>query len=115
MLDLFKGYKGDALQILKDFKSRVWSDAIVETNNGTFKGIIIADDIIHVHTNIYGAVVGLSSSPSDGNCIGNGNGSILYSKDAVDQAVSTVNSCSTSKNYGFGKTRMNVIGWYDQL
>lgn len=83
-------------------------------NSGTFKGIIIADDIIHVHTSIYGAIISLSSSPSDGNCIGNGNGSILYSKAAVDQAVSTVNSFSTSKNYGFGKMRMNVIGWYDQ-
>jgi len=52
MLDLFKGYKGEALQILKDFKSRVWSDAIVETNNGTFKGIILprseSDDDQHV-------------------------------------------------------------------
>src|SRR3989339_300779 len=52
MLDLFKGYKGEALQILKDFKSRVWSDAVVETNNGTFKGIILPrsenDDDQHV-------------------------------------------------------------------
>lgn len=90
-------------------------NAIIKNlNSGTFKGIVIADDIIHVHTNIYGAVVGLSPSPSDGNCLGSGNGSILYSKDAVNQAVATVNSCSTSKNYGFGKTRLNVIGWYDQ-
>jgi hypothetical protein len=90
-------------------------NAIIKNlNSGTFKGIIIADDIIHVHTSIYGAVIGLSSHPSDGNCLGNGNGSILYSKDAVNQAVASVNSCSTSKNYGFGKTRLNVIGWYDQ-
>lgn len=90
-------------------------NAIIKNlNSGTFKGIIIADDIIHVHTNIYGAVIGLSPSPSEGNCLGNGNGSILYSKDAVNQAITTVNSCSTSRNYGFGKTRMNVIGWYDQ-
>lgn len=84
-------------------------------NSGTFKGIIIADDIIHVHTTIIGAVIGLSASPSEGNCLGNGNGSIKYSRDAVTQAVTTVSSASTSTNYGFGKTRMNVIGWYDQL
>lgn len=83
-------------------------------NSGTFKGIIIADDIIHVHTGIIGAVIGLSASPSEGNFLGNGNGSIKYSLQAVTQAVIAVSS-STSTNYGFGKTRMNVIGWYDQL
>ncbi|MDP3149194.1 MAG: hypothetical protein Q8N83_08720 [Ignavibacteria bacterium] len=84
-------------------------------NSGKFKGIIIADDIIHVHTDIIGAVIGLSASPSEGNFLGNGSGSIKYSLEAITQAVTAVSSSSTSTNYGFGKTRMNVIGWYDQL
>lgn len=84
-------------------------------NSGTFKGIIIGDDIVHVHTTVIGAVIGIGSSSSEGSLLGNGNGSILYSKTAVDQAVTQASSSSTSKNYGFGKTRMNVIGWYEQF
>ncbi len=82
-------------------------------NSGTFKGLIIVDDLVHVHTTIIGAVIGISSSLSDGSLLGNGNGSILYSKDAVDQAFTQAGSNSTSNNYGFGKTRLNVLGWYD--
>jgi len=89
-------------------------NAIIKNlNSGTFKGIIIADDIIHIHATIIGAVIGIGSSPSEGNCLGNGNGSILYSKAAVNQAVSTVSSGLAPKNYGFGKTRLSVIGWYE--
>ena len=82
-------------------------------NSGTFKGIIIADDIIHVHATIVGAVVGLSASPSEGNVLGNGNGSVLYSKEAINQAVGIVSSGSTEENYGFGKSRLSIIGWYE--
>ena len=88
-------------------------NAIIKNlNSGTFKGIIIADDIIHVHATIIGAIVGLSASPSEGNCIGNGNGSVLYSTEAINQSVGLV-SGSTEGNYGFGKTRLNIIGWYE--
>jgi len=91
-----------------------YGNAIMKNlNSGTFKGIIIADDLIHVHTTIIGAVVGLGSSSSEGSLLGNGNGSIKYSKEAVDQAVTAVNSGSSNRNYGFGKTRLSVIGWYN--
>jgi len=80
-------------------------------NSGTFKGIIVADDIIHIHTTIIGAVVGIGSSSSEGNYVGNGNGSILYSEDAITQALTTTSR--EEPNYGFGKTRLNVIGWYN--
>ncbi|MCK9426965.1 MAG: hypothetical protein M0Q21_13095 [Ignavibacteriaceae bacterium] len=82
-------------------------------NSGTFKGIIIADDIIHVHTSIIGAVIGLSASPSEGNSLGNGNGSIKYSKEAINQALDVVSSGSAEENYGFGKSRLSIIGWYE--
>lgn len=41
MSDMFKGYKGEALEILKKFKVRVWSEATIETTRGEFKGIIL--------------------------------------------------------------------------
>ncbi len=52
MIDLFKGYKGQALSVLKNFKVRVWSDSEVQTTRGNFKGIILPrsenDDDLHV-------------------------------------------------------------------
>jgi len=52
MIDLFKGYKGQALSVLKNFKVRVWSDAQVTTTRGNFNGIILPrsenDDDLHI-------------------------------------------------------------------
>jgi hypothetical protein len=61
--------------------------AIKNLNNGTFKGLIIADDIEKIHASIIGAVVSMTTSPS-GNCIGNGSGDVLYSNAAIQQATS---------------------------
>lgn len=56
-------------------------------SSGTFKGLIIADDIEHIHMTIIGAVITMTTTPS-GNCIGNGSGQILYSSAALTQASS---------------------------
>ncbi len=52
MSDMFKGYKGKALEILKKFKIRVWSEAFINTTRGEFKGIILPrsenDDDEHI-------------------------------------------------------------------
>jgi glutamyl-tRNA(Gln) amidotransferase subunit D len=39
--DDFKGYKNEALSVLKNFGVRVWSDVVVTTDKGEFKGIIL--------------------------------------------------------------------------
>jgi glutamyl-tRNA(Gln) amidotransferase subunit D len=39
--DIFQGYKGDALLILKKYKVRVWGQAIIDTTRGEFKGTIL--------------------------------------------------------------------------
>jgi hypothetical protein len=64
--------------------------AIKNLNGGTFKGIIIADDMVHIHTDLYGEVIVLTPISSEGNCIGNGNGSVLYSNVAVTNAMNLV-------------------------
>ena len=50
--DIFQGYKGDALQTLKNFNIRVWSSAKVKTNRGNFEGTILPrsenDDDKHI-------------------------------------------------------------------
>ena len=52
MLDIFKGYKGRALEVLKSFQARVWGDTTVETTRGKFQGIILPrsenDDDRHI-------------------------------------------------------------------
>ena len=41
MSDIFKGYKGRALEVLKSFNIRVWSDTVIKTSRGEFKGIVL--------------------------------------------------------------------------
>lgn len=52
MSDSLKGYKGRALEILKSFNMRVWSEAIIKTTRGEFKGVLLPrsenDDDIHI-------------------------------------------------------------------
>jgi len=52
MKDYYKGYKGEALEVLKKIGIRVWSDAIIQTTRGEFKGIILPraenDDDQHI-------------------------------------------------------------------
>ena len=39
--DLYKGYRGRALEVLKGFRAQVWSDARITTSKGEFTGIIL--------------------------------------------------------------------------
>lgn len=50
--DIFQGYKGAALGLLKKFNVRVWGQAVVDTTRGTFTGTILPrsenDDDQHI-------------------------------------------------------------------
>ncbi|MCF8296248.1 MAG: Glu-tRNA(Gln) amidotransferase subunit GatD [Saprospiraceae bacterium] len=50
--DIFQGYKGKALEILKKYNVRVWGQAEVETTRGPFKGTVLPrsenDDDLHI-------------------------------------------------------------------
>ncbi len=50
--NLYKGYKGRALDVLKSFNAQVWSDVRITTTGGEFTGIILprseAADSLHV-------------------------------------------------------------------
>ena len=52
MTDHFKGYRGEALIMLKKFNVRVWSEAQIETTRGNFRGKILprseSDDDCHL-------------------------------------------------------------------
>lgn len=50
--DIFQGYKGDALEILKKYQVRVWGTTKVETTRGRFEGTVLPraenDDDKHI-------------------------------------------------------------------
>ncbi|PID93938.1 MAG: Glu-tRNA(Gln) amidotransferase GatDE subunit D [Bacteroidetes bacterium] len=50
--DIFQGYKGEALNVLKKYNTRVWGQAEIETTRGTFKGTVLPraenDDDKHI-------------------------------------------------------------------
>lgn len=50
--DIFQGYKGASLEMLKKYHVRVWGQAKVETTRGTFEGTILPraenDDDLHI-------------------------------------------------------------------
>jgi hypothetical protein len=81
--------------------------ALYKNTSGNFTGILIVDDLVHVHSNVTGVVVVLTPNPSAGNVLGNGNGSILFSRTAIANAVSALNNAS-----GNGSAS-NVIGWWE--
>ena len=39
--DIFQGYKGQALKILKKFHVRVWGKSEIDTTRGLFEGTIL--------------------------------------------------------------------------
>lgn len=57
---------------------------------GCFRGLVIADDIVHIHSTVTGAVVSLTKAPSQGNVIGNGTGKVLFSRAALAGAGALV-------------------------
>ncbi|MBU2651986.1 MAG: Glu-tRNA(Gln) amidotransferase subunit GatD [Bacteroidetes bacterium] len=50
--DFFQGYKGDALEVLKKYQTRVWGQAEIDTTRGHFNGTILPrsenDDDKHI-------------------------------------------------------------------
>ena len=56
-------------------------------NCSLFRGLVITDDLLHVHADIIGAVFVLTEHPMAGNCIGNGTGDIMFSRIALEDAL----------------------------
>ena len=82
-------------------------NATLENTVNNFVGLIIADDVVRLQSDIIGAIVSLTETPSAGNTIGNSNGFILYSKEALDNVLMSLEQ----RNYGFAKNRLLVKHW----
>jgi len=99
-VELPSGGKWDAVQFGKSsgilvVHNNAGNAFIKNINNDSFTGIVVADDIARIHCSIIGQVWSLTASPSEGNCIGNGNGSVLYSSAAIDAALGQVQAGGT--------------------
>ena len=86
--------------------------ALKNSNIGPFKGIVIADDIDKIHTDLLGAVISLSPHPPSGNTIGNGTGRVMYSSQAIINATQNVDS-ELLQHFGFGKKRVVINSWFE--
>ncbi|GAB1442689.1 hypothetical protein MASR2M39_15250 [Ignavibacteriales bacterium] len=83
---------------------------IANINSGIFSGIMMADDIVRIHTTVIGALIGISPNPSSGNCIGNGTGSILFSREAIMNAVNLVNLTNSINALSVNQ---QILYWYE--
>ena len=80
--------------------------------NYEYKGLVIVDDLVHVHSKITGSVFVLTKSPSSGNVLGNGKGKVLYSNESLANAIADI-EMKVKTRYGFGKKRLAVKYWYE--
>jgi hypothetical protein len=77
------------------------------SGSGTFVGIIIADDIVHLHSEVIGAIIELTAYPSEGSCIGNSNGSLYFSRQAIADAINSFAGSTGNGSLG------GVVGWWE--
>jgi hypothetical protein len=77
-------------------------NASLKNMDGVFKGLVIGDNIEHLHGTVLGAIITLTPAPS-GNVLGNGNASIMYSDAAIKGATGFLTGASNPK----------VIGWWE--
>ncbi len=84
-------------------------NALMQNIQNDFTGLIIADDIMHLHCNLIGAIVSLTKNPAAGNTMGNSSFSILYSKQVLDNVLLQLRP----RNYGFGNNRLYVKHWFE--
>ncbi len=77
-------------------------NAILKNASAKFKGLIIADDIVHIHGDIIGGLVAMTNNLS-GNVIGNGGANILFSRESIVAATKFLD------NNGMP----NIIAWWE--
>lgn len=80
------------------------TNAVIKNTTGKFSGLVISDDVVHVHSTIVGALVVLTIAPTEGNCIGNGTGKVLYSRQALTNAENITQGKASVKD--------NRLAWW---
>lgn len=79
-------------------------NAIIRNTSGDFAGLIIADDVIHLQSDLLGAVISLTPAPSAGNVVGNATGWLRYSREVLQNATEEILTLGNGSG-------ANVIAW----
>jgi hypothetical protein len=83
-------------------------DAMVkELNSGTFKGLMLVDHTVHLHATLLGGLVVLSPAPVLADSTNDEDGSMLFSSEAVKNAVGLVRSLPGKSSSS------NVVAWWE--
>lgn len=77
-------------------------NAVLSNASASFKGLIIADDVMHLHGNILGGLIAFKNSLS-GNVIGNGNALLRYSQEALIEASKFLET----------NNKPSIIAWWE--
>lgn len=82
-------------------------------NSGTFSGLIIADDIDGLKINMIGAMFCLSPTPIAGQVIGNAQGSLRFSSEAVKMTIDDTKKRSPKKQSASstGGSLLDIVAW----
>jgi hypothetical protein len=82
-------------------------------NSGTFSGMIIADDIDGLKIDMIGALFCLTTTPSASQVIGNAQGSVKFSREAVKWTIEQTQTRNPKKKQtvAAGGSEVNVIAW----
>ncbi|MBI1804230.1 MAG: hypothetical protein HY033_12640 [Ignavibacteriae bacterium] len=72
------------------------------SNGAAFSGIVIGDDVTHLHGDFWGAIMSLSTT-SASNVLGNGTANIYYSRKAILNALGML----------VNGTQLKVIAWWE--
>lgn len=81
--------------------------------SGTFSGLIIADDIDGFKISMVGALFCLTPTPSASQVIGTAQGSLLFSRQAVELTIEETQKRNPKKQetVALGGSELNVIAW----
>jgi len=82
----------------------------VTTSEGVFKGLMIFDNVFHIHLSVVGAMIILSpNTVRDRVCNGNRNKYIKYSSEAIMYAT----NFSKQETDASWRSRLKVLSWYE--
>ena len=104
---IFKNPRG-ILVLHSPAGNALWSD--IQTVDGSpFKGLMIMDNLFHIHMDILGAVAILTPNTVRNSCTGNLDHWIRYSAEALEKATQG----SRQEVSASWKSRLKVISWYE--
>ena len=89
-----------------DSTDAFWNN--IRTESGAFKGIMLFDNVFHIHMDITGATVILTSNTiTKKECKGNDNHKIVYSSEAIQRITGMVKQVTA----GGWRDRLTILSW----